>query len=928
MKLILIFILLSGNFLFGQCPERGLLHERIIDANKSSNEDLHKKLKDLLAFENVIKNCGFTNDSTHAFLLQRIGAAYHNIDDYKRAITYTQQAINIISKNFNEPSIDYKVIIKDYYNLSIYYDSLDMQFERNKAVDSCVTIALKLKFTSGETIYLLSVRVKTLFNIGEYERCYKYADIGAISVKNYHDTDSINYVNTFLMGKVNVLKKNKNYARAESLLLNKLKDYKKAKLDSFSADLYERLAVMEFEKTNNPFASLYFKKSLKYHQQAHNFTGCLTTLNNLGYYIYFQGNHDYKNALESYKQALTYTDKSKLSRKYKNFETLNVLTNIANVHVKMNDFDSAFYYFQLAFDQIKPGFNEKDLVNNPLNSFYAEENNISYLVSLVLDKGDAFFKQYKYTKNKVFLKEAIRIYKIADQFLNKIKAEHSETQSKLYWRSNTRRLYEHAIEACYILNNADEAFYFFEKSRAVLLNDELNEQRWVGQDDISQQVQLKKKILKDQAELDTAKTGSARYAELQNGLMINKLELEKIQKTIKKNNPLYYQSFLDSSFITLKNVKQIILQGHQALIEIFTGDSAVYTLVITPQKSYITQVDKADFDATLNTYITHISNRDLLNRQFKIFKKASHHLYQLLFANIPLPAGRIIISPDGRNFPFEALIVNKPNEKLSYFLYDHAVSYTYSARYLLNQFNKNTTNIAKDFMGIAPVNYPAGFGLAALPGSINSLQQLQPYFNNANMFTRSNASKNNFLQNFSNYKIIQLYTHATDSSNKGEPAIYFADSVLHLSDLIPEHKPVTDLIVLSACNTGSGRLYQGEGVFSFNRAFAALGIPASVNNLWSADDQSTYRLTELFYKYLAEGLPTDIALQKAKIEFIESSGSKENALPYHWAATVLAGKTNTIAFTKPFTWAVLLLAIPIAGIALWKTKKLLKTKKV
>ena len=145
----------------------------------------------------------------------------------------------------------------------------------------------------------------------------------------------------------------------------------------------------------------------------------------------------------------------------------------------------------------------------------------------------------------------------------------------------------------------------------------------VGGDDISQQVQLKKKILKDQAELDTAKTGSARYAELQNGLMINKLELEKIQKAIKVNNPLYYQSFLDSSFITLKDVKHNILQNHQALIELFTGDSSVYTLVITPQKSYITQVKKTGFDETVNTYIAHISNRDLVNREFEIFKKVS-----------------------------------------------------------------------------------------------------------------------------------------------------------------------------------------------------------------------------------------------------------------------------------------------------------------
>ena len=109
------------------------------------------------------------------------------------------------------------------------------------------------------------------------------------------------------------------------------------------------------------------------------------------------------------------------------------------------------------------------------------------------------------------------------------------------------------------------------------------------------------------------------------------------------------------------------------------------------------------------------------------------------------------------------------------------------------------------------------------------------------------------------------------------------------------------MIVLSACETGNGKLYKGEGVFSFNRGFAALGIPSSVINLWSVENESTYKITELFYKYAADGLPLDLALQKAKLEFIATS-SKEKRLPYYWAAAILAGKTDAIEFTKGFSW--------------------------
>ena len=154
---------------------------------------------------------------------------------------------------------------------------------------------------------------------------------------------------------------------------------------------------------------------------------------------------------------------------------------------------------------------------------------------------------------------------------------------------------------------------------------------------------------------------------------------------------------------------------------------------------------------------------------------------------------------------------------------------------------------------------------------------------------------------FYGYKIIQLYTHATDSGANGEPVIYFADSTLSLPELIPENKPATQLIVLSACETGNGKLYKGEGVFSFNRGFAALGIPSSVINLWSVENESTYKITELFYKYTAEGLPLDVALQKAKLEFTSSS-SKQKKLPYYWAAAILVGKTDAIEMGKPLPW--------------------------
>src|SRR5258705_415256 len=83
---------------------------------------------------------------------------------------------------------------------------------------------------------------------------------------------------------------------------------------------------------------------------------------------------------------------------------------------KKNLFDSASYFFQKAFDKIKPGFTEKELITEPLNGSL-EGKTIEYVAQLILDKAEAFLKQYGVNKNQRLLTQAIAIYKLADKLL-------------------------------------------------------------------------------------------------------------------------------------------------------------------------------------------------------------------------------------------------------------------------------------------------------------------------------------------------------------------------------------------------------------------------------------------------------------------------------------------------------------------------------
>jgi CHAT domain-containing protein len=440
--------------------------------------------------------------------------------------------------------------------------------------------------------------------------------------------------------------------------------------------------------------------------------------------------------------------------------------------------------------------------------------------------------------------------------------------------------------------------------------------------DIAKQAILKKTIAELDNTLNTTSATSDEYFKIQQELYLKNQQLEVLTNSIKNKNPLYYKNYLDTSFMTVSQLRKNILNNSKMLIEIFSGDSAVYVLTITNNNQSLIKINKQLYDSLTNSFTSFIANRYILNEHFKDFIKTAHQLYNLLFQNIKSPDGSIIISPDGANYPFESLVMNDDVYNPDYFLNHYATSYTYSVKYLTNQFATNTNN-SNSVLGIAPVQYNYQ-NLSELAGSDASLKNINKYFSNATNFVLEKATRNNFLQNFPRYNIIQLYTHASDTSMNNDPVIYFSDSALYLSSLIPDRKPVTQLVVLSACETANGKLYRGEGIFSFNRGFAALGIPAAISNLWSVDNESTYQITELFYKYLSQGLPTDIALQKAKLEFINTASSGEKKLPYFWAGSILTGKVDIIKSGPGFPLiklTVITILVLVFFYLIWKVRR-------
>ena len=91
------------------------------------------------------------------------------------------------------------------------------------------------------------------------------------------------------------------------------------------------------------------------------------------------------------------------------------------------------------------------------------------------------------------------------------------------------------------------------------------------------------------------------------------------------------------------------------------------------------------------------------------------------------------------------------------------------------------------------------------------------------------------------------------------------------------------LVVLSACETGLGKLSRGDELVGLQRAFLYAGTPAVVTTLWKVDDRASFMLMRTFYEGLQGKGPTE-ALRAAQRALIVDFPH-----PYAWAAFVLTG---------------------------------------
>jgi len=128
------------------------------------------------------------------------------------------------------------------------------------------------------------------------------------------------------------------------------------------------------------------------------------------------------------------------------------------------------------------------------------------------------------------------------------------------------------------------------------------------------------------------------------------------------------------------------------------------------------------------------------------------------------------------------------------------------------------------------------------------------------------------------------------NANFGVQGIKLADNtdgILTALEVLNLNLEGTDLVTLSACETGVGEVKVGEGVYSLNRAFQEAGAKAVLSTLWQVHDEGTQKFMQAFYQRFLDGTPAQQAIQETQNEFIHD---KDYSSPYYWAGFVMMGK--------------------------------------
>ncbi len=588
-------------------------------------------------------------------------------------------------------------------------------------------------------------------------------------------------------------------------------------------------------------------------------------------------------------------------------DVANTYNFIARTYQGKEDYQAAMEQYQAAiyanlFDQTFVEAYERPEIRDYYNA--------DYLLSSLWGKAQSMEAlHFTHSLKMRDIDGALKTYVQCDELITQIRRLRQSEADKLKLGQIAFDVYEKGIKASVYLSERikdrqmyqELAFNFCERSKSAILLEAISETNakefgGVPAAEISLEDSLKNEIATLEVQLANAST-KEQESRYKRDLFKYQSALREFVARLEEQYPNYYNLKYSQ---TLATAGDLIgkLPEQKAVISYFTASEEVYAFLITSKGLKIHIMPKSeDFEKTIKGLRNSI--KYLLDEEIS---KHSKTLYQQLIPRIGSRISELVIIPDGAlgTIPFEALEFPNDRKDMKYLLEKYNVSYDYSATLLEQRMQMKSYTDERDVLLCAPVTFDGNdTKLGTLVNTETEVKEIRHMFQGDDWEVRSvlrDEASESLLKSgeISSYRYIHLATHGVVNESQPELSrVYLQpseneDGSLYSSEIYNININA-DLVTLSACETGVGKISKGEGIVGLSRALMYAGAENIVVSLWPVADESTSLLMIEFYKQHLYHSSNNIFaddLRKAKLSLVNSEKFNN---PYYWAPFILVG---------------------------------------
>lgn len=624
-------------------------------------------------------------------------------------------------------------------------------------------------------------------------------------------------------------------------------------------------------------------------------------------------------------------------------------------YLKQEAYSEAIINIQQAIISETPTFNESEIFSNPeishstfsiylLKYFQVKVKALLGLsgtldsTNLHQDKKEILSSALAIVKKEIELLHMMQLFYLDQddrlfltEKLKSIFTDGIEISSRLYKISNDPHYFSLSFNLASIGKSIEFQFDLIEKQR-ILSENSINP----GADKINE-LRLKASAFKNSIRLEQEKISP-------DTLLINRLN-DSIFKYKRLHDDLFTgilgelntSEFIVTNLETnqIKNIQKC-LKSKQTLIEfslsneVHDGIRDLYTYTISRKIIHGNKISlDTSFFKKVNYIKEQLSSSDLSNtneKELHILYQSLNAVYKKLIVPIKpfIQGNQLIIVPDEELLflPFDALIptYDALNTKFDFMLRDYAISYLLNSQFLTKEGRgKVSSPTLFAFEGQESGDPEIGIKLEGAEKEVGALLKLF----NGKAFNEY-SSREELLNRFHAADILHFALHAYAQDRTVGAAYLLLDEQDgrnpsgKLYDYEISHLKLNSLlVVLSACGTGSGELYSGEGIINLSRSFLVAGSNAVVSTYWPNEDKSSSKIMISFYEGLRKGKNKSRALQQAKLKYLETT-TPTFRHPHFWAGYQLTGNPGRIVNSRLGKAFVLIAILLVTGIILGK----------